>query len=248
MSEEVQRIKVSGERNKYVHIGRDVYLRSELVSAFAGDLRTSLGPPSSRKLGNPTPMGLAAFSLSTFFVSLLFVRVRSVTNPIIINSTATYSGLVMILAAMWELALENTYGAVVLATYGSYWLSYLIVNTQAFGVGDAYSEQDLNQALSMYLWCWCIASFLLTIPTIRSTWPFFTMIFFVFLLFLMLACSYITGNDDVTLAGGWIGIILSMLGFYNMMAGLMNYENCYIDIRPFYMPTARKSETKHHSD
>lgn len=247
-SEEIKHISTSGENNEYVHIGRDKFLRSELLGAFGGDFRTGIAAPPSRKLGNPIPMGLAGFSVSVLLLSLLNVRTRSVTNPAIVNGVCYFGGLIQFLAGMWGLAGENTFAAQALGSYGAFWFSYAIINTGAFGVSNAYSEQDLTQALAMLLWCWCIFSFLLTLATIRSTWPFFSLIFSVFLTFLMLAAANTTGNDNLTLAGGWIGIIAGILGLYNTMAGLANYQNCYIDIPPFYMPTAERPPVKHHSD
>lgn len=247
-SDEIQTVRTSGEHDEFVHIGRDKFLRSELLGAFGGDFRPGLTLPPSRKLGNPTPMGLAGFSIGTLFLCMLIIGTRSITNLLIANALSVGSGLVMILAAMWEIAVENTYGAVTIGSYGFFWLSYMILNTPAFGVAKAYSEEDLTQATGMYLWCWTILSFIVLLPTIRSTWPFFSMIFFVFLMFLLLSCSYTTGNDNVKLAGGWVGIIAAIFGFYNLMAGLLNYENSYIDIPPIFMPTAEKPVRKHHSD
>lgn len=247
--ETLQRIKTSGDNNEYIHIGNQKYLRSELSSAFGGDFRPGLYVPPSRKLGNPTPMGLASFSMTTLFLSMLNVRIRGVTEPIMITSVAyTFGGFVQFLAAMWELAVENTWGAVALGSYGTFWMSYSILLTGAFGVAEAYTEEELNQALGMFLWCWFIFTFLMMVTTIRSTVPFFLLLFFLDVTLLLLAISKLTGNDAVGLAGGWTGIVVGILGFYNMFAGLANYENCYFDIPALFMPTAQKVNVKHHSD
>lgn len=245
---ELQRITTSGDNDEYVHIGNNKYLRSELLGAFGGEFRTGIALAPTRKLGNPVPMGLAGFSISVLLLSMMNVRVRSVTNPAIVFPVCYFGGLIQFLAGMWGLALENTFAAQALGSYGAFWFSYAIINTGAFGVTKGYSAEDLNQAIAMLLWCWCIFSFLLTLATIRSTWPFFSLIFSVFLTFLMLACSYTVGNDNLTLAGGWIGIVAGILGFYNTMAGIANYENCYFDVPPLFMPTAEKPPSKHHSD
>lgn len=249
VDEPLQRIRTSGENQEYVHIGRQKYLRSDLSTAFGGDFRPGLYVPSKRKLGNPTPMGLASFSVTTLFLSMLNVRIRGVSEPIIITSVAySFGGFVQFLAAMWELAVENTWGAVALGSYGMFWISYSILLTGPFGVADAYTAEEFNQATAMFLWCWFIFTFFMTITTIRSTVPFFLLVFTLDVTLLLLAVSKLTGNDNVALAGGWTGIVVGILGFYNMFAGLANYENCYFDFPPIYMPTAQRVTTKHHAD
>src|SRR5436190_375440 len=59
----------------------------------------SAGP---RKLANPAPMGLCAFALTTFVLSLLNFSTHGVSTPnIIIASAFGYGGLVQLLAGMW---------------------------------------------------------------------------------------------------------------------------------------------------
>lgn len=55
-----------------------------------------------RKFANPAPLGLSAFALTTFVLSLINLDVRGLAVPSIIISLAfSYGGLVQLLAGMW---------------------------------------------------------------------------------------------------------------------------------------------------
>jgi hypothetical protein len=76
---------------------------SALFPAFGGEFQPGLyRPTTDRKLANPAPLGLSAFALTTFVLSLINVQARGVTAPNIVVALAYgYGGLVQLLAGMW---------------------------------------------------------------------------------------------------------------------------------------------------
>ena len=71
--------------------------------AFGGEFQPGLYKPTTeRKFANPAPLGLSAFALTTFVLSLINIGVRGVKEGNIIVSLAFgYGGLVQLLAGMW---------------------------------------------------------------------------------------------------------------------------------------------------
>ncbi len=71
--------------------------------AFGGEFQPGLYKPTTeRKFANPAPLGLSAFALTTFVLSLINVGTRDVTEPNIVVALAFgYGGLVQLLAGMW---------------------------------------------------------------------------------------------------------------------------------------------------
>lgn len=71
--------------------------------AFGGEFQPGLYKPTTeRKFANPAPLGLSAFALTTFVLSLINIGVRDVTEPSIVLALAFgYGGLVQLLAGMW---------------------------------------------------------------------------------------------------------------------------------------------------
>lgn len=71
--------------------------------AFGGEFQPGLYKPTThRKFANPAPLGLSAFALTTFVLSLINVGTRNLTEPNIVVAIAYgYGGLIQLLAGMW---------------------------------------------------------------------------------------------------------------------------------------------------
>ena len=71
--------------------------------AFGGEFQPGLyRPTTGRKFANPAPLGLSAFALTTFVLSLINVQAHNVHTPNIVVALAYgYGGLVQLLAGMW---------------------------------------------------------------------------------------------------------------------------------------------------
>jgi uncharacterized protein len=71
--------------------------------AFGGEYQPGLYKPTThRKFANPAPLGLSAFALTTFVLSLINIKVDGVALPEVVTSVAFgYGGLVQLLAGMW---------------------------------------------------------------------------------------------------------------------------------------------------
>lgn len=71
--------------------------------AFGGEFQPGLYKPTTdRKFANPAPLGLCAFALTTFVLSIINVGARGVTEPNIVVALAFgYGGFVQLLAGMW---------------------------------------------------------------------------------------------------------------------------------------------------
>lgn len=82
----------------HVHTGGEPRL-----PAFGGEFQPGLyRPVATRKFANPAPLGLSAFALTTFVLSLINVSTRGIADPNIVLSLAFgYGGLVQLLAGMW---------------------------------------------------------------------------------------------------------------------------------------------------
>ena len=73
------------------------------LPAFGGEFQPGLYKPvEGRKFANPAPLGLCAFALTTFVLSLINVGTRNLTEPNIVIALAFgYGGFVQLLAGMW---------------------------------------------------------------------------------------------------------------------------------------------------
>jgi hypothetical protein len=95
-----QRVPYDYGGNPLAHIAtNDPDMR---LAAFGGEFQPGLYRPPNRKFANPAPLGLSAFALTTFVLSLINVNTRSIGHPNIVVALAyAYGGLVQLLAGMW---------------------------------------------------------------------------------------------------------------------------------------------------
>src|SRR4051794_5073985 len=74
---------------------------------------------------DPGPLGLAAFALTTFVLSIFNSGLMSEKGlPIVLGLALAYGGAAQLLAGMWEFRTGNTFGAAAFTSYGAFWISF----------------------------------------------------------------------------------------------------------------------------
>lgn len=232
-------VKLSGESNEFIIIGRKKFFRDELMTAFGGNLNPGLSPKPWYEFANPVPLGLSAFSFTTFVLSMYNAQAMGIHVPnVIVAPACFYGGGIQLLAGIWDLMLGNTFGGTALSSYGAFWLSFAVIHIEAFGIANAYEGEEamFKDAMAFFLLAWTLFTFMLVLCTTKSTVAFFSLFFSLFVTFLLLAIGEFTRNTGVTRAGGVVGIICSFLGWYNAFCGVATKQNSYIVGNPVPMP------------
>ena len=76
-------------------------------------------------IADPAPLGLAAFALTTFFLSAVNAGwVPASVEPSSSVSRSPTAAAHSSLAGMWEFAKGNTFGATAFSSYGAFWISF----------------------------------------------------------------------------------------------------------------------------
>lgn len=225
----------------YIVFGNERYLKKDLASAFGGTLNPGLAPPPKHDLANPAPLGLSAFALTTFVLSLINCEARGVKIPAVVVGLAYfYGGAAQFVAGMFEIAVGNTFGGVALSSYAGFWCSWAAIETGSFGIVAAYEDgpaSELNYALGIFLVGWFIFTFFLCVLTLKSTVAFFLLFFCLSITFLLLAISEFQGGSvPVKKAAGVFGVITAFIAWYNAYAGIANAQNSYITVKAIQLP------------
>ncbi|KAH8174678.1 hypothetical protein LIA77_06097 [Sarocladium implicatum] len=203
-----------------------------------------------RQLGNPTPLGLCAFALTTFVLSCINVHARGETKPnIVVPLALAYGGLVQLLAGMWEMAVGNTFGATALSSYGGFWISYAVLLTPAWHITDTEGPYagETHSVIAFLLTGWFIFTTLLVLRTLRSTAALFALFLTLDLAFLCLMCeSYALSVDKVAVAkrlqmtGGVFGFMTAFTAWYNALAQLQDTSNSFFVLPVYHFPWSDK--------
>lgn len=231
------KITFSGDSNEYVNIGNHRYAKDELRKAFGGSLNPGLSPASAYEFGNPAPVGLSAFAMTTFVLSLFNCGAMGIKTPnVVVSLAAFYGGGVQFLCGAWELMIGNTFGGTALTSYGAFWLAYSTIFLKAFNIAEAYTDEKMfSNAVGFFLLGWALFTFMLCLTTMKSTLAFFSLFAFLFITFILLAAGEFTGKHSVTVAGGVFGMITSVVAWYNAFAGVASDTNSYFTTKTIYL-------------
>jgi succinate-acetate transporter protein len=239
----ISKVVTSGDHNEIIHIGNTLVNKDELMAAFGGTMWNGPHLPPSRKLANPSVLGLCSFALTTFVLGLVNVQARGLKIPsIMIGLALFYGGAVQLIVGMWEIVVENTFGCTTFASYGAFYLSYAAIQMDSFGIVSAYGDDEgqLFTALGFWALGWFIFTSLMTVCTIRATWPLFTMFASIAVTLLLIVVGYLCPSEMCIRVSGGTAIFGACVGWYLAMGGLCSPETTYFKIHPFYMPGARK--------
>ncbi|KAJ3481897.1 hypothetical protein NLI96_g7348 [Meripilus lineatus] len=206
--------------------------KAELGSVGSGAHQV-VSQPTGRKLGNPGPIGVFAFSSTTLVLSLYNAQARSITHPNVVVGMACFvGGLAQLLAGQWEIAVGNTFGATAFTLYGGFWMSYAAILIPGTGILAAYADypDQLKSALAIYLLSWTILTFLLFLGTLRRSIAFILLFGALDITFLLLCVGDFTHNTSIVKAGGGMGVVTAIIGYYVGTSEILTRDRSYFQL------------------
>jgi len=166
--------------------------------------------------GNPAPLGLMGFGMTTILLNLHNAGLFSM-NSMILAMGIFYGGIAQIVAGAMEFRKGNTFGMVAFSSYGLFWLSlvYLILlPTQSPGFAPD------NAAMAAYLFMWGLFTLIMFFGTLKSNRALqFVFLSLAILFFLLAAARFVPG---LLLVAGVEGVICGFSAFYLSLAEVLN--------------------------
>ncbi|KAA8914194.1 hypothetical protein TRICI_002951 [Trichomonascus ciferrii] len=212
----IHRVHTSGQNNEIVHLGDTAVERDELIAAL-GLPFPSEPPAHGIRIGNPSPLGFAAFGLCSFVMGMLNFGVRGVELPMtLVGLCFFYGGLMQTVVAVMELIVGNTFGVIGFGSYAAFFFSYGAILTPSFGITESYGkdEHQFANAVGIYLLGWCVFSFMMWTITLRTTIELCFMFTCITLSFVLAAAAEFTGDIATKKAGGIVTILIGFTGWY----------------------------------
>jgi succinate-acetate transporter protein len=172
------------------------------------------------KPADPGPLGLAAFALTTFILSMFNSGlVSSAGEPVVLGVALAYGGLAQLLAGMWEFRTGNTFGAVAFTSFGGFWLSFWAFVT--FFAGDIPPEH-VGAAVGLYLIAWAIFTTYMFVASLRTTAAIAAVFFLLAITFVLLGLGNANESEGLIEAGGWFGLATAAAAWYASFAAVTN--------------------------
>ena len=185
-------------------------------------MSTPSEPPVTAAIADPAPLGLAAFALTTFLLSVSNAGLmKNGTGDAWLGYAIAYGGLAQLLAGMWEFRNRNVFGATAFSTYGGFWIGlalWVILVAEKAPAGSPAVGKDI---------AWILLAFAI-FNTYMLVWSA-ALNMAVFMVFLTLELTEIVlfiggfaASTSIIKVGGYLGIITALVAWYTSAAGVIS--------------------------
>jgi uncharacterized protein len=187
-----------------------------IAGESAHDAPVGLAAP----IADPAPLGLAAFALTTFVLSMFNANlINSAGEPVVLGLALAYGGIAQLLAGMWEFRNNNTFGATAFTSFGAFWISLFVF--EQFEVGSV-SPAHLGDALGVYLIAWGIFTTYMFIASMRVSVAVALVFILLAATFFFLGIGNASDNTSIVHIGGWLGLATAAAAWYASFATVTN--------------------------
>ena len=172
----------------------------------------------SEKIANPGALGLGAFALTTFLLSLINAGIVAPASiGVVLPMAFFYGGLAQVLAGMWEFKAGNIFGATCFTSFGSFWLGLaLMIVLEAAGIIATVPPAGM----AVFLVAWGLFTLYATFAATKAPRGLLALFIALTITFFLLAAGeYVSGSK---LAGGYLGILVALIAWYDSAAILIN--------------------------
>jgi uncharacterized protein len=171
-------------------------------------------------IADPGPLGLAAFALTTFVLSMFNSELMGKGGePVVLGLALAYGGIAQMLAGMWEFRTGNTFGAVAFTSFGAFWLSFWAF-VQFYE--DKVPTKDAGHAVGLYLIAWGIFTTYMFVASLRTTAAISLVFILLAATFFLLGIGNANATPDTVKWGGYVGLATAAAAWYASFAAVTN--------------------------
>ncbi|KAG7700938.1 hypothetical protein KL929_004495 [Ogataea haglerorum] len=173
-------------------------------------------------------------------LNVVQLHARYVHTPhVLLGAFLTTAGVVEIIVGVLCFVIGNTWACCTFLMFGGFWSSYSFVLMDVGGIAARYATtHEYDQAIAIFFLPWALFSFALFACTWRSTYSLSFLMFLIWFFILLFTIAQFISSVNTMKAGGYFCMLSGIMGFYNMLAGLLDETNSYFTIKPLYMPNA----------
>src|SRR4051794_35573131 len=188
--------------------------------------------PQAAAIADPGPLGLAAFALTTFVLSMFNAELLGAGGePIVFGLALAYGGFAQLLAGMWEFRTGNTFGAVAFTSYGAFWISFFAF-VQFFE--KDIPKADAGHAVGLYLIGWGIFTPSMSVASRRPPAAISLVFALLAATFLLLGIGNAGAHTNIVKYGGYVGLATAAAAWYASFAAVTNatFKRTVLPVRP----------------
>jgi uncharacterized protein len=189
-------------------------------------------PPVVHPVADPAPLGLAAFAMTTFALSIGNTNVWGPGAETALALALVYGGAIQVLAGMWEFVRKNTFGATAFSSFGAFWISYyVLVRSILPGVK---SPADAAVVVGVFLLGWSIFTCYMTVASFRISGAVVAVFVLLTVTFVLLTIGAFNSDTGVDKVAGWVGVATAAAAWYASFGGVVNdtFKKAIIPLLP----------------
>lgn len=182
--------------------------------------------PLDTDTGNPAPLGLVGFGMTTVLLSIVNAGLLPETAGVIVvvPLAMAFGGTIQLFAGLLEYREGNTFGTVAFTSFGAFWWWFALLELFAMnGILNSGAE-GFASAVGVTLILWGVFTLYMWIGTFRLNWGLWAVFLMLWITFFLLGFGDFLGNDALYVAGGWTGIIDGLLAMYVSFAEVTNWS------------------------
>ncbi|KAL6893224.1 GPR1/FUN34/yaaH family domain-containing protein [Trichoderma longibrachiatum] len=201
--------------------------------------------PTLGKIGNPGPLGLLGFALTTFCLGLYQCGAGLPgSNPLgnvgpdqaVFGVAVFFGGMAQFVAGVMEFVLGNTFGCTLHCSYGAFWLAFAMFLVPTLGIQAAYQgdQRAFSFAVGIFLIIWCFLTIIFFIGALKTNITILLVLGLLALSFFFLSVAQFVSTEHHTAAirlnraGGAFAVFCSMCAFYAGAAGIMLKDTTFV--------------------
>src|SRR4051794_36437102 len=194
--------------------------RSDATGGLTAEIASAIQHPRP-VTADPAPLGLAAFALTTFVLSMMNSGLVSDAGvPVVLGLALAYGGAAQLLAGMWEFRTGNTFGAVAFTSYGAFWISFWAF--EQFYAKEITDKVALGNAVGLFLIAWGIFTAYMFVASLRTSVAISVVFLLLATTFILLGIGDAEANKSITHIGGYFGIATAIAAWYASFAAVTN--------------------------
>ena len=182
--------------------------------------------------GNSAPLGLAAFAVTTFMLSMINSGLMNAgITPVVFGVALMFGGLTQLIAGVLQFRTGNTFGGVLFSTFGAFWLSLFAI--AEFFLKDVPAAQT-GHALGLFLYAFGIFTVWIFAASFRTNVVVVVALAGLAATFFVLGAGNYGGSTGLVHAGGYLGLVVAALAAYLSCAELCEaaYKRAVLPVWP----------------
>jgi hypothetical protein len=173
--------------------------------------------PPRPGIADPTALGLGAFALTTFMLSLANSGLVVGAGAAVLGIALFYGGIAQLAAGAFDFAKGNTFGATAFTSYGAFWLSFWWLLTT-----PGIAKEAGPAGVGAFLLAWTIFSAFMTFAAKKTNGVIFTVFVVLTITFIFLTIGEFSGVATFHTIGGYLGIATAAFAWYGSFALVTN--------------------------